>query len=125
MKTFPIIIGLVCGSVALTGVLRQAQAHSPKPQQSEFPCEIKLSNGQIQNLTALCGQTSNHPNAMTIPQIDPNTPAPVDLLRSSQPSALWNTLPDLPNPPQVGKTAPVSNPSNRQQPATNPMAPSH
>ena len=85
-------------AIGSAGYALTAQANT---QQSPQNCYMQNQFGQQVDLSNICGKSS----AETPPvKIDANTPIPIDLVGSDKPSRLWNTIPDLKNPPNRGKT---------------------
>lgn len=70
-------------------------------QQSSENCYMQNKFGYQVDLSTICGRSSE---ATPTVKIDANTPVPIDLVGSDKPSALWNTIPDLKNPPSQGRT---------------------
>ncbi len=120
MKTIHKVLGLVCVSTILctAGFVKAQMATSAQPDDSI--CQITLSNGNVQDLSNMCGQASSTPNEM--PPIDLNAPSPVVLVGSPTPSKLWDTIPNLKEAPQAGKTEPMK-PSAK--PPTAPVEPTN
>ena len=114
MKTIHKALGLVCVSTILctAGFVKAQMATGAKPDDSL--CQITLSNGNVQDLSDMCGQANSTPN--TMPPIDLNAPSPVVMVSSPTPSKLWDTLPNLKEAPTSGKTEMVK--SSNQSPGT-------
>ncbi|NJM47155.1 MAG: hypothetical protein HC860_14130 [Alkalinema sp. RU_4_3] len=119
MKKVFLLLGLIASSsLAITVLWPRSQAVAQAP--SDSVCQLTTTNGQSLDLSQLCGKSSNSP---TMISIDPNTPVPVQMVGQSKPSELWNSLPDLPAPPQAGKTQTPpagSLPAGVAQPAVSP-----
>jgi hypothetical protein len=119
MKKVFLLLGLIAtSSLAVTILWPRSQAVAQAP--SDSVCQLTTTNGQSFDLSQLCGKSSDLP---TMISIDPNTPSPVQMVGKDKPSELWNTLPDLPAPPQAGKTQTPpagSLPAGVAQPAVSP-----
>lgn len=82
-------------------------------------CQMQTNDGRSTDLSAICGKGNTEP-ASSLGQIDPNAPVVSPLVKSDKPSELWNTLPDLPTPPQQGTTVPQSDQPDAPMPAADP-----
>jgi hypothetical protein len=125
---FPFLLTSIIGASAiiLTGMLLNAKANTNSALEShdEPLCEMQLGSGKTQDLSSICGKKADN----TPSQLNPNTPIVIPIIKSPTPSTLWGTLPDLPNPPEEGKTKPVSPSSTQppaQQPGSKPFQPSN
>ena len=105
MKTIYKALALVSVSTVLctAGFVTAQMPSNAKPDDSV--CQITLPNGNVQDLSNMCGQTNSASNEM--PPIDLNAPSPVVLVGSPTPSKLWDTLPNLKEAPKAGKTEPM------------------
>ncbi|MGI0491954.1 hypothetical protein ACN4EG_09085 [Alkalinema pantanalense CENA528] len=96
---------VVLGSVAIVlfgaavswGITSRANS---QPNQ-EALCEMETASGQTVDLSKICGKSSS---AAPRYKLDPNAPAQIIMIGKDKPSELWNTVPDLPTPPKMGKT---------------------
>lgn len=101
MKKTRLAISLGCFSISvITGILVQAKPNLANADNAI--CQMTWANGRTQDLSQLCGKTTGTPEAL--PAIDLNAPSPVVLVGKDKPSALWNTVSDLQEPPQAGLT---------------------
>jgi hypothetical protein len=94
---------------------------------NELLCYIQTRDGKQVDLSRICNKKTsptpgipgttniNHPtttpansqaipNESKIPAIDPKMPVKVPLILKDKPSALWNSVPDLPYPAIEGRT---------------------
>jgi hypothetical protein len=119
MKKAFLLLGLiVSSSLAITALWPRSQAVAQSS--SDSVCQLTTTDGQSFDLSQLCGKSSSLP---TMISIDPNTPVPVQMVGKDKPSALWDSLPDLPTPPEAGKThkPPAGSlPAGAAQPAVSP-----
>lgn len=106
-----LILGLlsVCSLSVLTFSAINAKANEPL-------CHMQTNDGTNVDLSSLCGKKPT-PTVSEV-EIDPNTPAPIQMVGKKEPSALWKTVPDLPQPPQVGATTNQVAKSNTIAPAS-------
>jgi hypothetical protein len=119
MKKVFLLLGLMASSSLAVTVLWPRSQAVAQPS-SDSVCQLTTTDGQSFDLSQLCGKSNNSP---TMISIDPNTPVPVQMVGQAKPSALWNTLPDLPASPQAGKTQTPpagSLPAGVAQPAVGP-----
>jgi hypothetical protein len=102
MKAVHLLAGLCCSTIvfASTRIAAQASPEPSKDQNSQALCEVQFSNGNIQNLDSICGKASQFVNNQTEQIYQTRVP----MIVSDKPSALWQSVPDLPSPPIVGKT---------------------
>ncbi|MBD2326660.1 hypothetical protein [Alkalinema sp. FACHB-956] len=105
MKITQLTIGLGCLSISvITGILVQAKPNLANADNAI--CQMTWANGRTQDLSQLCGKTTANPEVQ--PSIDLNAPSPVVLVGKDQPSELWNTIPDLQEPPKAGLTEAIA-----------------
>lgn len=119
MKKALLLLSLIATSSLTVAVLWPRTQAVAQPT-SDALCQLTTTDGQNLDLSQLCGKSNN---ATTMISIDPNTPIPVQMVGREKPSELWNSLPDLPTPPEAGKTKPVtagSLPAGVAQPAVSP-----
>ncbi|OUC14410.1 MAG: hypothetical protein B0A82_12380 [Alkalinema sp. CACIAM 70d] len=96
---------IVLGSVAIVllgaavswGIASRA---NPQPQQDSL-CEMENTSGQTVDLSHICGKSSSPAPRY---KLDPNAPAQIIMIGKDKPSELWNTVPNLPTAPKMGKT---------------------
>ncbi|MBE9033425.1 hypothetical protein IQ266_27215 [filamentous cyanobacterium LEGE 11480] len=102
-----IISALTTVTAATVGLSMQSnvQAH-------DSSCYMKSQDGKLTDLSSICGKSSN---AAQSEELDPDTPITIKLPSSDKPSALWNTVPDLPNAPQQGETYLQDEPTQAQR----------
>lgn len=117
-----LLLGLVTTSISIATTALTSGASA-----NELLCYIQTRDGKQVDLSRICNKkasptpltseatstsrpnpTSTNPqtapNQPKIPTIDPKTPAKVPLLLKDKPSALWNSVPDLPYPAIEGAT---------------------
>jgi hypothetical protein len=116
-----LLIGLVTTSISIAATACVSSANA-----NELLCYIQTRDGQQIDLSRICNkktsptpanpETTNtsHPTAPSsrqtapdqskIPAIDPKMPAKIPLVLKDKPSALWNSVPDLPYPAIEGST---------------------
>ncbi len=99
MKAIHLLAGLCCSTIVFASARIAAQA-SPDPSKGQAMCEVQFSNGNTQNLDSICGKASQFVNNQ--PEEIYQTRVPMTF--SDKPSALWQSVPDLPSPPIEGKT---------------------
>jgi len=121
MKKVFKLFGFLCVSIIIS-TTELGQTQPTLPEADKHLCQITRSNGKTEDLTSICGKSSNDMNS--IPQIDPNTPSTVILVGSPTPSKLWDTLPDLKQPPEAGKTEPMKPSSKSPTELVKPTDPS-
>jgi hypothetical protein len=92
-------------SIAATTLAAASVAYASSANDQSL-CQLKKSSGQTVDLTHICGQSPMAPPQVPqAPHIDPNQPANIIMVGSDQPSALWNSVPNLPSAPKAGATA--------------------
>lgn len=117
-----LLLGLVTTSILIT-----ATAFVSGASANELLCYIQTRDGRQVDLSRICNQKTSptpaeseaantshltaaptnpqtNPNQSKIPAIDPKMPAKVPLVLKDKPSALWNSVPDLPYPAMKGPT---------------------
>jgi hypothetical protein len=96
----------LCLSIAATTLAAASVAYANSANDQSF-CQLKKSSGQTVDLTRICGQSPMAAPAAAPKtlHIDPNQPANIIMVGSDQPSALWNSVPNLPNAPKAGATS--------------------
>jgi hypothetical protein len=94
MRKQTIVLGVVAAAIAAGSFAYASRAND------KSICQMNKTSGQTVDLAKICGQS---PSA-AIDRIDPNQPAQIIMVGSDRPSALWNSVPDLPEPPKAGKT---------------------
>lgn len=107
MKKMYALFGLLCLSTVVgTAGFVTAQMKTNTAAPDDSVCQITLSNGNVQDLSNMCGQASST-SSSDLPPIDLNAPSPVVLVGSPTPPKHWDSLPNLKEPPQAGKTEPM------------------
>jgi hypothetical protein len=93
-------------SIAATTLAAASVAYASNANDQSL-CQLKKSSGQTVDLTHICGQSPMTAPAAApkAPHIDPNQPANIIMVGSDQPSALWDSVPNLPSAPKAGATA--------------------
>lgn len=107
MKKMYALLGFLCVSTVVGTVgfiTTQMKTNAASPDDSV--CQITLSNGNVQDLSNMCGKASSA-SSNNLPPIDLNAPSPVVLVGSPTPPKHWDSLPNLKEPPQAGKTEPM------------------
>jgi hypothetical protein len=117
-----LLLGLVTTSISVV-----ATAFISSASANELLCYLQTRDGQQVDLSQMCnkktsptpakpettntshpttapGNLQTAPNQSKIPVIDPKMPAKVPLVIKDKPSALWNSVPDLPYPAIKGRT---------------------
>jgi hypothetical protein len=93
-------IALSLLGLAFTGVSAGLAVANSGNKANETICHMQQPNNQQRDLTQFCGQSE----VKATGQLDPKTPVNFQMPRSSQPSELWNTIPDAEEPIEMGET---------------------